>query len=67
MHPLDLHLVSEVKSLDHNDAYAEFLNKKGAGVYLPLKSMQVRNGEIPSLGGLLHCQLYQLYLAAISA
>ena len=47
-----------------NGAYAEFLNKNGAGVHLPLKSMQVRIGEFPYLGGLLHCPPY---LAAIFA
>ena len=48
----------------HNGAWTEFLNKTGAEVHLPLKSMQVRNGEFLSLGGLLHCPPY---LAAIFA
>ena len=37
---------------------SEFLNYNGAGVHLPLKSMQVTNGEFPYLGGLLHCPPY---------
>ena len=39
----------------------------GAGVHLPLKRiiMQVRNGEIPSLGGILLCQLFAVGIDTI--
>ena len=46
--------------LSSSTVNAEILNKNGAGVHLPLKSMQVRNGELfkPPFPYIIHVDLY---------